>query len=83
MNDIEKLLRVFDAYVAATDSAEATVSARFLGRGGRIADLKRGGDMGSRTIQRALDLFSAQWPAAAAWPDGVGRPAPSPGKDAA
>lgn len=74
MRDIDQLLRVFDAYVAATKLAEATVSSRFLGRGARIQDLRAGGDMGSRTIHGVIERFAKNWPNDAAWPADVVRP---------
>jgi hypothetical protein len=74
MNDIRKLILVFDAFAALTGQAEATVSTKFLGNGNRIREIRDGGDMGSRRIARALAQFSAHWPVGAAWPEGVERP---------
>jgi hypothetical protein len=74
MNDLDQLLIVFDAYVSATGLAEATVSSRILGRGARIADLRAGGDMGSRTVHKAIEKFAENWPALTPWPEGVVRP---------
>ncbi|WP_036291531.1 hypothetical protein [Methylosinus sp. PW1] len=71
---IEHLLRVIDAYCAATGLAEATVSAKFLSKGTRAGELRKGSDMGARTIQRAISSFSDSWPAGAAWPEDVSRP---------
>lgn len=75
---IDALKSVFTTYCAATGLAEATVSTRFLGRGGRFEQIKAGGDMGARTIDRIIADFAAHWPADAAWPDGVARPEPRP-----
>lgn len=75
-SDLDRLIAVFDAYCAAVDLAPATVSARLLGRGGRIAELRDGGDMGARTIRALLVKFSANWPDGAEWPADVPRPAP-------
>ena len=74
ISDIDRLLAVFDAYCAAVDLAPATVSARLLGRGGRIAELRDGGDMGSRTIHALLVKFSQNWPESAEWPAYIERP---------
>lgn len=79
MSDIDRLLAVFDAYCAAVELAPATVSARLLGRGGRIAELRDGGDMGSRTIHSLLVKFSQNWPEGAEWPANVERPAAEAG----
>lgn len=72
--DIDRLLAVFEAYCAAVQLAPATVSARLLGRGGRIAELRAGGDMGARTIRDLLVKFSQNWPEGAEWPADVERP---------
>jgi hypothetical protein len=74
MNDIQSLILVFNAYLAATGQAEATISTKFLGNGNRIREIREGGDMGSRRIARALTAFSAAWPPDAQWPDLVARP---------
>lgn len=78
MSDIDHLLAVVDAYRAATGFAEATISKRFLGRGGRLADLRGGGDMGARTISRTIARFSEDWPVDAVWPAQAPRPVPPP-----
>lgn len=74
LTDLDRLLRVFDAYCAATGRAEATVSTRFLGGGGRISSLRETGDMGARLIARTLQDFAAHWPPGAAWPAEVPLP---------
>lgn len=77
MSPIESLLTVVDAYREATGLAEATVSTRFLARGSQLKDLREGADIGSRRVERVLAEMSAQWPAGAAWPEGVVRPSPT------
>lgn len=77
MSDIEHLLSVVDAYREATGLAEATISTRFLGRGGRIGDLRGGGDIGARLMVRTIERFSRNWPGNAVWPSCVARPEPS------
>jgi len=75
MLEIAALIRVIDSYMSATGLAEATVSARFLGRGGRVRELRAGGDIGARKLATVLEAFSATWPANAVWPADVPRPA--------
>lgn len=84
MTDLDRLLHVAAAYCAATGLSEARVSTLFLKGGSRIASLRAGGDMGSRTIARAIEAFSDAWPADAVWPAEVPRPsrAPSDGSGA-
>jgi hypothetical protein len=78
MTDLDRLLHLLDAYCAATGLSEARVSTLFLKGGSRVASLRAGGDMGSRTIARAIEAFSDAWPAEAAWPSDVPRPSRVP-----
>ncbi|QTL01934.1 hypothetical protein J5J86_14080 [Aquabacter sp. L1I39] len=83
MTSIDTLLRIFDAYSAATGLAETTVSTRVFQDGKRIAALRLGGDMGVRRTARAVQWFSANWPEGADWPEGITRPAPTDSQEAA
>jgi hypothetical protein len=74
MDDIAQLICVLDAYAAHTGLAETTISTRIFGRGTRIRELRSGGDMGSRTVRRALEKLAECWPENAPWPEGVARP---------
>jgi hypothetical protein len=74
MDELEALLKIVDAYASHTGLAEATISTKFLGRGTRITELRSGGDMGTRTVRRAIEAFSENWPEGAAWPKGIDRP---------
>ncbi len=74
MNDVSRLLFLFDAYAAAVGQADATVSTRFLGRGTRINELRGGGDMGSRKIAAVMREFSKEWPEGVEWPAEIERP---------
>lgn len=78
MTDLDRLLHLVDAYCAATGLSEARVSTLFLKGGSRVASLRAGGDMGSRTIAKAIEAFSDAWPAEAAWPSDVPRPSRAP-----
>jgi hypothetical protein len=42
--------------------------------GKRIGLLRRGGDIGSRRLQEALQWLSDHWPAGAEWPSDIPRP---------
>jgi hypothetical protein len=74
VTQIEQLLAVLHTYATAKGLAEATVSSRFLARGARAADLAGGGDMGSRTITKAIERFAREWPVGTVWPEGVAWP---------
>lgn len=78
MSDIARLLTVVDAYCQATGLSESRVSTLFLKSGARSAALRAGGDMGSRTIAKAIEAFSDAWPGDAAWPSVVPRPSRAP-----
>ena len=43
--------------------------------GKRIGLLRKGGDIGSRSLVIAFQWLSDHWPAGAVWPDDVPRPA--------
>ena len=77
MSSIDHLLKVVAGFADATGLSEGTVSARFLGGGAVVRQLREGRDMGARRIARALDEFSAAWPVNARWPAEVPRPAPA------
>ena len=74
MDEIQRFLLVFDAYCSAVGKAQATVSAKFLGRGSRIEELRAGGDIGAKVLARTLRGFSVHWPEGAEWPEGIERP---------
>jgi hypothetical protein len=84
MDQIDALLILCDRYCKSVQKAEATLSTKLFGAGSRISQLRGGAtDIGVRRLNRAIQWFSDNWPVDAAWPDGVDRPVPSPGKDAA
>jgi hypothetical protein len=83
MNDIDRLILLSERYGAATGLAEATVSSRVFNDGKRLYDIRRGSDVGVQRIARAMLWFSANWPAGAAWPDGIERPAVAAAADLA
>lgn len=75
MDHIQKLLKVVDAF-GGGKMADATISTRVFNDGKRIAILRRGGDIGTRRLQIALQWFSDNWPEDAEWPPLVERPVP-------
>jgi len=83
MLEIAALIRVIDAYISASGLAEGTVSARFLGRAGRVRELRAGGDIGARKLASVMTMFSAAWPEGAQWPADVPRPVRSNSEAAA
>ncbi len=82
MDAIAHLLRLADAYCAATGLAETTVSNHCFADGKRLSAIRSGSDVGARRLARAFAWFSANWPDAAPWPEGILRPAtPAPAND--
>ena len=74
MISIPEFLQVIDSFASLTGNSPATISRRVLGGGARIRNLRTGGDIGIKTVERALQWFSDHWPDTAAWPAGVARP---------
>ena len=72
---IERLVRLAEAYCAATGESRASVSKSIFARGGHFDALEKGErDIATGTFERALAWFSAGWPADAPWPQGIERP---------
>lgn len=78
MDELQQLLTLADCYARHTGLSESTVSARVLGGGARIQDIRGGGDVGVRRVRRGMLWFSANWPEGADWPEGVDRPETMP-----
>lgn len=76
MDAISHLLRLADLFSAASGLAETTISSRCFTDGKRLAAIRGGSDVGARRLARAVQWFSDHWPAGAAWPADIPRPAP-------
>lgn len=74
MTNIDHLIRLVDAYCAATGRSEARLSDLIFNRGNRIKDIRAGSDLGTRTLEGALQWLSDNWPPDAKWPAAVPRP---------
>ncbi|WP_245515051.1 hypothetical protein [Jiella endophytica] len=74
----EQLIHVADRYCQAVGLSRARVSTIVLGRGSKLDDLARGGDVTTRIFEQAVSWFSANWPDGTDWPNGIARPAPQP-----
>lgn len=73
-NLLSSLLRVSDVYCAETGIGRQRLSTLMLGAGHRLDTIAAGGDLKTRTCERAMQWLSDNWPADAAWPKGVDRP---------
>jgi len=76
MNPIPAFLRVFDAYCEATGIGEQRNSTLILNAGHRIVDLRAGGNVSIRVLERAVQRMSDTWPDQNKhlWPRDVPRP---------
>lgn len=73
----QQLLKVSDGYATAVGLSRARVSTIVLNRGATLDAIAGGtADVTTGTFERAMAWFSAHWPAGAAWPEGIERPAP-------
>ena len=77
MNLRNHLVLVAEAYGAATGLSLSRISTIVLNGGSRLPDIASGrSDITLGKFEDAMRWFSANWPADAAWPDGVARPFP-------
>lgn len=79
----DQLLKTADMFCAATGMSRARVSTIVLSGGLRIDHIEAGGDIRTKSFERAMQWFSDNWPDEAGWPDGVARPAKTPKLEAA
>jgi hypothetical protein len=57
--ELTAFLRRLDAYVHATGGAEGPLSNRLFGASDRVAEIRRGGDVGARRLWRASEALAA------------------------
>lgn len=76
MNLIAKLLILSEVYSASTGTNLRLLSDRIFSDRRRIENLQAGStDLNTRSYEKAMLWFSANWPEGLEWPDGVDRPA--------
>lgn len=68
-----KLVRLTDAYCASRGVSAATVSGIIFKNSRTIPRVKAGGDLATRSYERAVQWFSDNWPTDQAWPADVER----------
>jgi len=71
---VRQLLETIDAYLAASKTAEKTLSFRMFGDSKTIGLLRGGADITTSRLENSLCWLSENWPSGAAWPRGVRRP---------
>lgn len=72
----DELLRVAEAYAAASNRTLAGVSGDVLGRGGKLREVAQGRDISVRRAESAIQWFSDHWPEDVEWPKDARRPPP-------
>lgn len=78
MTGIEQLLSIAHAYASAEGVELSTVSWRSMGDTKKLSAMEGGADIQVRRLEKTLRWFSANWPDAVEWPEGIARPAPEP-----
>lgn len=74
MIEISHLLKVIDAYQAATGLTDSSISTYVFNDGKKVAHLRGGRGIDVRRFNYALHWFSNHWPEKTSWPFGVSRP---------
>lgn len=75
MSGVQQLLALARAYGQAEGIESSTVSWRVFGDTKKLGALEAGGDINVGRFERAMRWFASNWPASAAWPREVPRPA--------
>ena len=70
----DQLMKTADAYCAAVRRSRSRVSTIIFGDGLRLDGIAAGKDIQTRNFEKAMQWFASNWPADAAWPEGVERP---------
>ena len=73
----EQLSIVAQAYTKATGKSLARISTLIFNGGGRLDTIIGGGDLNTRSFEKAMGWFSDNWPADMEWPSHIPRPVPS------
>lgn len=68
------LLCVADVYRSVRGISISRLSTLLFNDGKRLGGIAVGGDLQTRSYERAMRWLSDNWPAGAEWPDGVARP---------
>jgi hypothetical protein len=75
MDRIDQFIVTSNVYCAAHGLSRSRLSTLILGSGVRIDRIEAGADIGSRTLSRAMQWLSDNWPVGTDWPAEIERPA--------
>lgn len=70
----QKLLTTSNAYCGLSRLSQSRVSTLIFGDGMRLSGIANGKDLNTRSFERAMAWFVANWPKGSPWPDDVERP---------
>lgn len=68
------LITASDAYCIAVGLSRSRVSTLVFNDGKALDRIAGGGDLNTRSFEKAMAWFSSNWPEGVAWPEGVERP---------
>ena len=71
----DKLNLVVDTYCGHVKRSRSRVSVIVFGDGLRLDGIASGRDLNTRSWEKGMGWFSANWPEGLDWPEGVERPA--------
>jgi hypothetical protein len=74
MSATASLIVITDLFCAARGLSRSRVSTLVFNDGKTLQRIADGGDLNTRSYERALGWFSANWPEGVAWPAGIERP---------
>lgn len=83
MKSIDQVVALANAFADARGIGEARVSTLVFNDGKRISRVREGADIGVRSVERAVQWFSDNWPEGVDWPLEVPRPEPVSSESAA
>lgn len=74
MNMIRSLVELSDRYCTHAQLSRSRLSTIIFNDGKALARIADGGDLNTRSYEKAMTWLSANWPEGVAWPEGVERP---------
>lgn len=73
----QKLICLSDLYCQQVQRSRSRISTLIFGDGLRLDGIASGKDLNTRSYEKAMLWFAANWPEATPWPDGIDRPEPA------
>jgi hypothetical protein len=71
----KSLITTSDAFCEAKGLSRSRISTLVFNDGKALDRIAGGGDLNTRSYEKAMAWFAANWPEGVAWPEGVERPA--------